>query len=171
MKARPWYRLSLGGLFLASSLYAADFKLGYINIERIYSEAKPAIAIQKKLDGEFATRREEIKALKEKGEKLQKQIKLSVLAQKNDDKKNENKEDERLNELAAIIHQYETKTTSLAEDFSQRRNEEFAAFLTEVNGVVKKIAVDGNFDLIVQDAVYVNTKHDLTDTLLKALND
>ncbi|XLM22773.1 OmpH family outer membrane protein, partial [Chromobacterium piscinae] len=35
-------------------VHAADFKLGYINVERIYREAGASIAIYKKLDKEFS---------------------------------------------------------------------------------------------------------------------
>jgi len=38
------------------------------------------------------------------------------------------------------------------------------------NEAIKKIAKAENFDLILQDAVYMNAKHDITERVMKALD-
>jgi len=38
------------------------------------------------------------------------------------------------------------------------------------NRVVKQLADAEKYDLILQEAVYVNPKHDITDKVIKALN-
>lgn len=149
-------------MLMATHAYADDFKLGYISIERVYSEATPAIKIQKSLQSEFAKRREELQALKDKGKKLEAELVRSDLAEET------RKNDQR--ELDALIRDYDAKTAAFSEDFNQRRNEEFAAFLDRANQVVKQIAQQGHYDLILQDSVYVNPKFDLTDQLLKELD-
>jgi outer membrane protein len=62
------------GLLLSAQGFAADFKLGYISIERVYREARPALEIQKKLDKEFSGRREDLKNLQIQGKKLEAQL-------------------------------------------------------------------------------------------------
>lgn len=161
MKSIKWIGLCFG-LLLATQGYAADFKLGYVNIERVYREATPAIAIQKKLETEFAARRVELKTLQDNGKKLEAQLVRNDLSEV--DRKNDQRE------LDALIRDYNAKAAALSEDFNQRRNEEFAAFLDRANQTVKRIAEQGQFDLILQDSVYVNPKYDLTDVLLKELD-
>lgn len=156
-----WWVALCAGLSLAVPVSAADFKLGYINIERVYREAKPAVDIQKRLEKEFAGRRTELKALQDKGKKLEAQLvrnDLSDAARKSEQR-----------ELDALIRDYNAKSAALSEDFNQRRNEEFAGLTERAGQLVKRLAADGQYDLILQDAVYVNAKHDLTDALLKEL--
>ena len=52
----------------------------------------------------------------------------------------------------------------------QRRNEEIAKVFDRVNKEINKIAKDGKYDLIVQDAVYISPRVDITEQVLKALN-
>ncbi|WP_028534447.1 OmpH family outer membrane protein [Paludibacterium yongneupense] len=154
--------LAVVGLALATQSVAADFKLGYVKIERIYSEATPAIAIQKKLEAEFADRRAELKRMEARGKELQALLAGTTL--NGADRKN----DER--ELDSLDRDYRAKVREMAEDFNQRRNEEFATLLDKANRVLKVIAERGQFDLILQDAVYVSPKYDLTDQVLKELD-
>jgi outer membrane protein len=49
------------------------------------------------------------------------------------------------------------------------RSEELAAVLERANKVIKQIAEQQNYDLIVQEAVYVSPRIDITDKVLKAL--
>ncbi|MBB1073553.1 OmpH family outer membrane protein, partial [Rhodoferax sp. 4810] len=42
--------------------------------------------------------------------------------------------------------------------------------IQRANKAIKDIAVAENYDIIFQDAVYVNPKHDMTDKVIKALN-
>jgi outer membrane protein len=57
----------------------------------------------------------------------------------------------------------------LAEDFNLRRNEEFASVQERANRTIKQIAEREQFDLILQDAVYINPKYDITAKVLKEL--
>ena len=42
--------------------------------------------------------------------------------------------------------------------------------LERANKVVKTVAEAEKYDLVLQEAVYVNPKHDITDKVIKALN-
>ena len=55
------------------------------------------------------------------------------------------------------------------EDFNQRRNEELQKLLRQANTVIKNIAQREKYDLILQEAIYVNPKIDITDQVLKEL--
>jgi outer membrane protein len=42
--------------------------------------------------------------------------------------------------------------------------------LDRANKVVKQVAEAEKYDVILQEAVYINPKHDITDKVIKALN-
>lgn len=164
MKPIKWVGL-VAAMMLSWQCQADDFKLGYINTERVYREAAPVLALNKRLDQEFGPRREELKALQAKGKQLEALLVKPDLSEA--DRRNNQRE------LDSVIRDFNAKSASLNEDFNQRRSEEFAAFLERANQVVRNLGAQGHYDLILQDSVYgvyVNPKFDLTDTLLKALD-
>ena len=144
--------------------HAQEYKVGYINPDRIMSESAPAKAAEKKLEGDFANRRKELNdtqaRLKSMGEKLDKD--MPVLS--------ESQRIKRQRELADLSQDFQRKQRAYREDFMQRRNEEIAKVFDRVNKEIDKIAKDGKYDLIVQDAVYISPRIDLTEQVLKALN-
>ena len=160
MKAWKWWLAVLSVAALPA--HAADFKLGYINVERIYREAGASIAIYKKLDKEFADRREAMKQMETRAKELE------TLLGKNSLPQEDRKRYER--EYASLDRDYRAKTRELAEDYNQRRNEEFAGVTERANRLVKEIAAREQYDLILQDAVYINPKFDLTPQVLKELD-
>ncbi|KUM01890.1 OmpH family outer membrane protein [Chromobacterium subtsugae] len=160
MKALKWWLAVLS--VAALPVHAADFKLGYINVERIYREAGASIAIYKKLDKEFADRREAMKQMEARAKELE------TLLGKNSLQQEDRKRYER--EYASLDRDYRAKTRELAEDYNQRRNEEFAGVTERANRLVKEIAAREQYDLILQDAVYINPKFDLTPQVLKELD-
>ena len=87
---------------------AQDFKVGIVNLDRIFREANTSKAAQAKLEQEFSKREKEIADL--------------------------------------------------------------GAQIERANRVVRSLAEAEKYDLILQEAVYVNAKHDITDKVIKALN-
>jgi outer membrane protein len=51
-----------------------------------------------------------------------------------------------------------------------RKNEEVQQLLEKANRVIKQVAESEKYDLILQEAVYINPKHDITDKVLSGLN-
>ena len=76
----------------------------------------------------------------------------------------------RQRELADMSQDFQRKQRAYREDFMQRRNEEIAKVFDRVNKEINKIAKAGKYDLIVQDAVYISPRVDITEQVLKALN-
>lgn len=148
-------------LALAGTVQAADLKIGYINTERVYREAAPAVIAQKKLEKEFAVREQELKRLAARGKELEAAI------ARNRNNESERKAQER--ELASVEREYQAKTRDFRDDLNQRRNEEFAAVQERANRIIRQMAEREQFDLILQDAVYVSPKLDITPRVLKEL--
>lgn len=144
--------------------HAQEYKVGYINPDRIMSESAPAKAAEKKLEGDFSKRTKELRdtqaRLKAMGEKLDKD--MPVLS--------ESQRIKRQRELADMSQDFQRKQRAYREDFMQRRNEEIAKVFDRVNKEINKIAKAGKYDLIVQDAVYISPRVDITEQVLKALN-
>ena len=142
---------------------SAQVKIGFVNTQRVLSEAAPAVAAQKKIQSEFAGRDRALA-------KMAKQIKsLQSDMEKNSMTMSETGRADKERQLADMNRDFQRKQREFREDLTQRRNEELANVVQEANRVIRKIAQDGNYDLILQDAVYADPRIDITDKVIKAL--
>jgi len=53
---------------------------------------------------------------------------------------------------------------------NQRRSEEHAALIERANRVIKQLAEAEKIDLILEDAVHASPRIDITDKVIRALN-
>jgi outer membrane protein len=65
---------------------------------------------------------------------------------------------------------FQRKRREFQEDLGARKNEELGQVLERANKVVKQLAEAEKYDVILQEAVYINPKHDITDKVIKAMN-
>ena len=72
--------------------------------------------------------------------------------------------------LTAMDSEFQQKRQEFQEDLNNRKAEEMQALLERANRVIRQIAEQRKYDLIVQEAVYVNPRIDITDDVMKALN-
>ena len=150
--------------FGAINVEAADqLKIGVVNLERVLREAVPAINAQKKLEKEFATREQEL-------QKVSKQIKdLQAALDKENPTMSEPERRAKEQDLARMNLDFQRMQREYREDANLRRNEELASVIERANKVVQEIATTEKFDLILQDAVYISPRIDITDKVIKAL--
>ncbi len=73
-------------------------------------------------------------------------------------------------ELVEQDRDFQRKNREFQEDLNARKNEELARVLEQANRVVQQVAENEKYDVILQEAVYVNPKHDITDKVIKTLN-
>jgi outer membrane protein len=76
----------------------------------------------------------------------------------------------RQKQLVDQEREFQRKRREFQEDLNSRKNEELQQVLERANKVVKQVAEAEKYDLILQEAVYVNPKYDITDKVIKALN-
>ena len=159
-----WLALVLGASALFASAHAEEFKAGFVNTDRIFREANSAKAAQSKLEQEFSRREKElvdlggsIKALSDKFEREAPTLSESQRAT-------------RQKQLVEQDRDFQRKRREFQEDLSARKNEELSQVLERANRVVKQVAETEKYDVIFQEAVYINPKHDITDKVLKVLN-
>ncbi len=139
-------------------------KVGFVNTQRILRDSAPAKEAQTQIDAEFEKRNEELQELVAE---LRKRVQAfekdaPVLA--------ESDRNRRQRELGNLDADVQRKQREIQEDFNRRRNEEFAIIIDQANAAIKKIAEDENYDLILQDAVTVSDRVDITDSVIEALN-
>ncbi len=160
-------RLSLLACFLGVVCLAAqaqDFRIGYINLDRLMKEANIAKAAQTKLEQEFARREKELvdlgNTLKAADDQFQREQPTLPESQRKAREK----------QLVDQDREFQRKRREFQEDLTSRKNEELQQVIDRSNKVIKQLAEAEKFDVILQDAVYMNPKHDITDRVLKAMN-
>src|SRR3954466_10429315 len=57
---RPWLVVLLGALAFGAHAFAEEFRVGFVNTDRIFREANTAKAAQVKLEQEFSRREKEL---------------------------------------------------------------------------------------------------------------
>ena len=143
---------------------AQDLKIGVVNSDRILRDSTPARAAMQKLEGEFSKRDKELQEigarLKSSAERFEKDAPVMT----------ETDRSRRQRELAEMDREFQRKQREFREDFNQRRNEELQALLERTNRIIRQMAEQEKYDLILQEAVYFNPRIDITEKVLRALN-
>jgi outer membrane protein len=143
----------------------SEYKIGFINSERLFREAAPAKRAQQKLEKEFAGRDAEI-------QKLSKQVRdLQTVLEKDSVTMPEAERRDKERDLANKNRDLQRMQREFREDLNLRRNEELSAVQERANKVIQQIAADEKFDLIIQDVVYASPRIDITDRVIKSLAD
>jgi outer membrane protein len=145
---------------------AKDFssRIGVVNSERIFKESNMAKASQAKLQAEFAKREKELRddaqKIKTAAEKLDKDAAVMPDAERV----------RKQRELADADRELQRKQREFTEDVNQRSFEERSKIAQKANQALKVVAEQRKLDLIVQEAAYVSPKIEVTDDVIKALN-
>ncbi len=154
-----------GVMFCAAPLaQAQDFKMGFVNTERIFREAATAKQAQAKLEQEFAKREKDLvdagNALKAASDKFEREAPTLSESQRT----------ARQRQLLEQDRDFQRKRREFQEDLNARKNEEQQVVVERANRAVKQVAESEKYDVIFQEAVYIHPKHDITDKVIKALN-
>ncbi len=158
--------LGMGLLLTACAVpaYAADFRIGIVNTERILRESVPAVKAEKKIEKEFAQRDQEIK-------QMMKQAKEIQAALEKDSGKPDAEHRSKERELANLNVNLQRLQREFREDLNLRKNEELAQVLARADKAIQAIAESEKYDLILQEAVYRNPQIDITEKVLEFLAD
>ena len=148
----------------AAAAHAQDFKIGFVNTDRIFRETSSAKAAQAKLEQEFSRREKELvdtgNTLKSASEKFEREAPTLSESQRN----------ARQKQLIEQDREFQRKRREFQEDLNTRKNEEQQMVIERANRAVKQVAESEKYDVIFQEAVYINPKHDITEKVIKALN-
>ena len=154
-------------LILASAFTAAptlaDTKIGFVNTEKLLREAPLSVAAQKKLEREFATRDQELQKLAKQARDLQAQLDKDGVTMSDSERKTKERD------LGNLNRDLQRQGREFREDLNLRRNEELGQIQERARKAIQEIARAEKFDLIVEQAVFVDPKSDITDRVMKAL--
>ncbi len=153
----------LAGLSLVPAIAAAEMKIGFVNTDRVFREAGPAVKAQKKLEKEFASREQELQKVAKQARDLQARLEKDGVTMSESDRRNKERD------LANLNREFQRQQREFREDLNLRRNEELASVQERANKVIMSIAESEKYDLILQEAVYASPRIDITDKVLKAL--
>jgi len=161
---RRWGVCLVGSLVLALPALAQEFRIGFVSTDRILREANTAKAAQAKLEQDFSRREKDLtdmgNSLKAASEKFERDA--PTLA-----------ESQRATRQKALIEQdrdFQRKRREFQEDLNARKNEELQQVLERANRVIRQVAEQEKYDLVIQEAVYISPKHDITEKVIRALN-
>ena len=163
--------LTVGALVLAlvatlAFAQSGEYKIGFVNTERLFREATPAKRAQQKLEKEFAGRDADIQKLSRQVRDLQALLEKDGVTMAESDRRNKERD------LANMSRDLQRLQREFREDLNLRRNEELAAVQDRANKVIQQIAEAEKFDLILQDpVVFASMRIDITEKVIKALAD
>ena len=155
----------IGAMLIGGSANAAELKIGFVNTERLFREAGPALKAQKRIEQDFAKREQELQKSAKQLKDIQDGMEKNSMTMSESDRRTKDREFTELNK------EFQRKQREFREDLNQRRNEEYAAVLEKANKVIRQIAEAEKFDLIFEQAVYASSRIDITEKVIKALVD
>ena len=143
---------------------AADFKVGYVDIQRVFQNAPSAIKAAKDIESEFTARDNELQRMAKRLQTMQEDMEKNALTMSESVRRTKERE------FADVSRDFQRKQREFREDLSVRQNEVQASIIERANKAVQTIAESEKFDLIIQDAVWINPSLDITERVIKALS-
>jgi outer membrane protein len=152
-------------LALAAAPALAQSKIGFVNTQRVLSQSAPAVRAQKRLEAEFQKRGVELERMADQLKRMQDDLDRNLMTMAEAQRRN------REREFGELNRDFQRKQRELREDMNQRKNEELRLVIDQAERVIRQIAEQEKFDIIFQDAAYVAPRVDITDKVIKALED
>ena len=146
-----------------STAQEAAVRIGFVNTERILRDAATAKASQQKLEQEFSKREKELQELAARLKSIAETLERDAAVMSEPDRQR------RQREYAELEKDFQRKQREFREDLNQRRNEELAQVIERANRVIKQIAEQEKYDVILQEAVFASPRVDITEKVLRSL--
>ncbi|MBL6987790.1 MAG: OmpH family outer membrane protein [Methylobacter sp.] len=145
------------GLLLITNVSFADLKIGFVNIPAVLEKAPQAEKAKKRLEQEFSPRDKQLvaqqKEIQSMDEKMAKDAAVMGASART------NMERDILNKKRDAKRAQQ----EFSEDFNVRRNEELGKLQNRIVEVIRGVAKDQNFDLLLTDGViYASDEIDVT---------
>jgi outer membrane protein len=143
---------------------ADELKIGIVDVNKILKEAPQTLSANKKLEKEFSSRTEKLKAKINTLQSDEKKYQKESLTMSDDQRE---KAEKSLTQRRIDIQRNERE---LREDMDLRRREEIGDLQEKINVTIDKIAADEKYDLILYTGIaHASKKVDMTEQIIKAL--
>lgn len=139
-------------------------RIGFVNSDRLMREAQPAKSALSRIESDFSKRDQDLQRMTKDLQRMQEDLERNSMTMSEADRV---KKERAFNDLS---RDYQRKKREFGEDLNMRRNEELAGVLDRANEAIRKVAQAEGFDIILQEAVYINPSIDITDKVIKELN-
>lgn len=157
--------LMAGALVFSAFAAEAEVKVGFVNGQRVINESPHAAKAKKKLEKEFEKRDQDLQKMAKQLQTMQENLEKNAVTMTESDRRTKEREFNELN------REFQRRQREFREDLNLRQNEEMAAIHERVDKVIKQVAESERFDLILQEAVYVSPRIDLTEKVIKAMQE
>ena len=143
---------------------AEELKIGIVDVNKILKEAPQTLSANKKLEKEFSSKTEKLKAKINSLQSDEKKYQKESLTMSDDQRE---KAEKGLQQRRIDIQRNERE---LREDMDLRRREEIGDLQEKINVTIDKIAADEKYDLILYTGIaFASKKVDMTEQIIKAL--
>ena len=151
-------------VLLSGSLQAQPLKIGYINIDHLVSSSPQFIQANQVVIKAFQPQEKQLLA-------LSKQIQLSVdTFKKNSKTLTQSKRKIEIKKIANLERQLKQQARALKKQLNLKNEQELSKIQDLINRVIKQVAEDQNFDLILyQKVAYVSKKINITPIISQKL--
>ncbi|MFN4148525.1 MAG: OmpH family outer membrane protein [Rhodocyclaceae bacterium] len=143
---------------------AEGAKIGFVNGQRVVNESPQALRAKQRLEKEFEKRDQELQQMAKRLQAMQENLEKNGLTMAESERRAKEREFGELN------REFQRRQREFREDLNLRQNEELAAIFERANKVIKQVAEAEKLDLVVQEAVYVSPRIDITEKVIKALS-
>jgi outer membrane protein len=164
MKQLRYWLMALGLVLAGHGVQAQDaLRLGFVNTDRLLRDSAPAKAAVAKLEQEFGKRE---KDLQEQGARLRSLVeRLERDAQVMQDTERQRRQ----REVGELEKDFQRKQREFREAFTERRNEEQGLLEERIKRTIRQVSEAEKLDLVLNDAVFVNPRIDITEKVIRAL--
>ena len=151
-------------ILFSAVTFSAEIKIGIVDVNKILKEAPQTISANKKLEKEFGSRTEKLKAKIQALQGDEKKYQKEALTLSDDQK---DKTEKSLQQRRIEIQRLERE---LREDMDLRRREEIGDLQEKINQTIDKLAADEKYDLILYNGIaYASENVDITNRIIKLL--
>lgn len=146
----------------AFNVYAAELKVGVINLDEVLQKSPLAIQLNTKISTDFQARQDQVNNAQRN---LQDTVdKLTYTAYKLSPQERNDLQ----NKINAQRVDLDKMATSLQKDLAAAQNQGVQTILSKLNTIVQKIAKDGSYDMITSTAniLYLNNSINITQQVI-----
>ena len=156
--------IAAAAAFPAAAQQPSTVRIGFVSTERIMRDSGMAKRAQTQIQNEFAPRDREMQGLAAQLKTMQEELQKNAVTMAESER---TAKERKLDELG---RDFQRRQREFNEDLGQRRNELMAQVIQKANEIIRKIAEQDKLDIILQDAVYASPRIDVTDRVIKALD-
>lgn len=142
---------------------AAAIEIGTVRAQELVQKSPQYEKAEARMRSDFESRASE---LQEEAQQLQEDIQTF---QKEADLMSAEDRTQKEQELSTRQNDFQLKQRRFREDVSNRERELYQEMMGKIRGVIEQVARERGLDLIMPDPVYASPELDLTDAVLKKL--